>query len=317
MAGRGGVLIITNEQDLAADLVVLALERRGVDVVRCNTERMTLWRITVEPGRLWRLEDPLGRTADSTSTRSVWWRRPETPISRTHYSSASQEAAFAAQWQAALEALASVAGPRWLSPPAAIRAAEDKAAQLSAAARLGFRVPPTAWTNDAATAERAAAAGNVVAKPVTTAAWEDEDGPSFVFAQLVDQDELPGDDELALLPVAFQRPVWPKRDVRVTVIGSRVLAAVAERDQDALDWRLSPDRSWSPYALRAEDADRCAALVAQLGLGFAGIDLAIDEADDTWFLEANPNGEWGWLARGEAALPIVEALSDELTLDDV
>ncbi|MGH2970082.1 MAG: hypothetical protein ACRDK0_13610 [Solirubrobacteraceae bacterium] len=200
---------------------------------------------------------------------------------------------------------------------AAIRAAEDKATQLSAAARLGFRVPSTAWTNDAATAERAAAAGSVVAKPVTSAAWDDDDGPSFVFAQLVGQDELPGDDELALLPVAFQRPIWPKRDVRVTVIGSRVLAAVAEPDQDALDWRLSPNRSWSPYTLRAEDADRCAALVARLGLRFAGIDLAIDKADDAWFLEANPNGEWGWLAQGDAALPIVEALADELTLRDV
>ena len=213
--------------------------------------------------------------------------------------------------------MASVPGPRWVSAPAAIRAAEDKAAQLSAAARLGFRVPPTAWTNDAGTAERTAARGSVVAKPVTTAAWDDEDGPSFVFAHLIGQAELPDDDELALLPVAFQRPVWPKRDVRVTVIGNRVLAAVAEPGQGSLDWRLSPDRSWSPYTLRAEDAERCAALVAQLGLRFAGIDLAIDTSDEAWFLEANPNGEWGWLAQGDAALPIVDALADELTLRDV
>jgi hypothetical protein len=94
------------------------------------------------------------------------------------------------------------------------------------------------------------------------------------------------------------------------------LAAVAESGGDDLDWRLNPDRPWTPYALRPDDDDRCAALVAELGLRFAGVDLAVDAEDEAWFLEANPNGEWGWLVRGDAALPIVEALADELMLRD-
>lgn len=310
------VLIVTNEQDLAVDLVVLALERRGVDVLRCNTERLPAWQLTVAPGEAWELKDPLGRTASAETTRSVWWRRPEPPACPTGQVSASQREAFAAQWQAALEALASVPGPRWISPPAAIRAAEDKAAQLVAAARLGFRVPTTVWSNQARAARRVAHDGRLVAKPVTAAAWEDEHGPAFVFADLVSDDDLPA-DALSLAPMAFQRPVWPKRDVRVTVVGGRVLAAVAGRgDGDELDWRLHPDRSWSPHTLEAADADRCARLVAELGLRFGGIDLAVDGEGDVSFLEINPNGEWGWLAQ-RAQLPIVEALADDLTLDDV
>jgi len=314
MPDKRKVLIITNEQDLAADLIVLALERRGVDVLRCNTERLTHWRMTIQPGRAWHLEDRLGRTASSQTTASVWWRRPEPPVASAPLASPSQRAAFAAQWQSALEALASVPGPRWVSTPAAIRAAEDKAVQLSTAAKLGFHIPPTAWTNDSAAIAAVAVDGTVVAKPITAAAWNDEDGPAFVFAQLLDTDGLPTEEELALLPVAFQRPVWPKRDVRVTVVGPRVLAAVAEPGGDTLDWRLNPDRSWTPYALPAPEAERCARLVADLGLRFGGIDLTVDAIGDAWFLEVNPNGEWGWLAQGNAQLPIVEALSDELTL---
>jgi len=313
MPGARQVLIITNEQDLAADLVVLALERRSVDVLRCNTERLTGWRMTVRPGLAWRLEDRFGRTASSETTSSVWWRRPQAPTPSVALASASQQAAFDAQWQSTVEALASVPGPRWVSRPAAIRAAENKAAQLSVAARLGFRVPPTAWTNDRSAIATVAADGTVVAKPVTTAAWDDDDGPAFVFAQLLDAHEFPREEDLALLPAAFQRPVWPKLDVRVTVVGTQVFAAVVEPDSE-LDWRLKPDRAWTPHTLPAPEAERCARLVADLGLRFGGIDLAVDATGDAWFIEVNPNGEWGWLAQGHAQLPIVETLADDLTL---
>jgi hypothetical protein len=311
------VLIVTNEQDLAADLVVLELRRRGVDVLRCNTERLPRWQASCEPGRSWQLKDHLGRVATSDRVQGVWWRRPEAPSPPTPFASTGEESAFTAQWQALLEALASVPGPRWISPPAAIRTAEDKAMQLSLAAQLGFNVPKTVWTNDASVIGR----GSRVVKPVTTAAWSDDDGPAFVFAHLIDAEDLPTPEELALMPAAFQQPVWPKRDVRVTVIGDCVLAAVADDDASPkeLDWRLHPDRRWEAYVLAEEDRERCRTLVTTLGLRFGGIDLAVDDAGTTWFLEINPNGEWGWLAQ-QARLPIVKALCDELTLqphDDV
>lgn len=123
------VLIITNEQDLAADLVVLELERRGIPVLRCNTERLSDWKVDCRPGDSWALEDHLGRRAGSDVVRGVWWRRPEPPRSPAPLATAEETEAFRAQWHALLEGLASVPGPRWISPPGAIRAAEDKALQ--------------------------------------------------------------------------------------------------------------------------------------------------------------------------------------------
>jgi hypothetical protein len=306
------VLIVTNEQDLAADLVVLELHRRGIEVLRCNTERVTEWRATCEPGRRWQLTDHLGRSASSEGVSGVWWRRPEPPVAPISFASGDERAAFVAQWQALLESLASVPGPQWISPPAAIRTSEDKALQLATAARIGFDVPATTWTN-----LRPEPIGDtrVVVKPVTTAAWTDDDGAAFVFAQLVERSDLPQSDELSVMPMAFQVPVLPKVDVRVTVIEHSVLAAApVERDDPSapLDWRLQPDRRWGPYALSDDLQERCRALVAALGLRFGGIDLAIDDDGIAWFLEINPNGEWGWLAQ-QAKLPIVERLCDALT----
>jgi hypothetical protein len=303
------VLIITNEQDLAADLVVLELHRRGVPVLRCNTEMLCRWSITCEPGSSWTIEDHLGRTASSEHTLGVWWRRPEPPVPPVPPTSAEEQDAFTAQWQALLEGLASIPGPHWISSPAAIRTAEDKATQLSLARRLGFRVPKTIWTNDAHVVE---ALDRTVAKSITAAAWSDGDGPAFVFARLIEKEDLPDHDDLASLPVAFQQPIWPKQDVRVTVVGDCVLAAVAaDQPTTDVDWRLNPEREWTPYTLDRQESDRCKRLVAGLGLGFGGIDLVVDDQEDTWFLEINPNGEWAWLSQ-RAGLPIVEALCDEL-----
>jgi hypothetical protein len=305
------VLIVTNEQDLAADLVVLELQRRDVDVLRCNTERLPRWQATCTPGQSWRLKDDLGRLATSDQVQGVWWRRPEPPALPPPLASSEQERAFTAQWQALLESLASVPGPRWISPPAAVRAAEDKAAQLSLAANLGFNVPNTVWTNEASSINHKSP---TVVKPVTAAAWSDEGGAAFVFAQLVDFQELPPPEELTLMPASFQQPIWPKRDIRVTVVGDRVLAAAIDHPSKAeLDWRLDPDRPWRAYTLTKEDSDRCRELVATLGLRFGGIDLAVDDSGTVWFFEINPNGEWGWLTQG-ADLPIVDALCDALTL---
>jgi hypothetical protein len=308
------VLVVTNEQDLAVDLVVLELQRRGLEVLRCNTETLPEWRVVVEPGQRWLVRDSLGRVADSSGTVGVLWRRPEPPAGPASLTGDSQRQAFIDQWQATIEALASVPGPRWISRPAAIRAAEDKARQLAVARRVGFRVPATLWTNDLDTARAADAGEGVVVKAVTAACWEDDAGPAFVFAHRLQVTELPGERAFGQIPAAVQQPVSPKQDVRVTVIGERALAGHAvSSDESHLDWRLDDGCRWEPDELAPADADRCVRLTRKLDLRFGGIDLLRDQQGKTWFLEINPNGEWGWLNQN-AGLPIVEALCDELTI---
>jgi hypothetical protein len=307
------VLIITNEQDLGADYVVLELERRHVAVLRCNAERFAQWRVFLRPGRDWRLFDPQGRQISSGSTSGIWWRRPGPPTFDIGLS-AGESRALVDQWQAVAEGLASVPGPRWVSPPAAIAAAEDKARQLAAAQQLGFAVPETVWTNDLARARSLAADGRTVVKTVTAAHWEDGHEAAFVFARPLELADLPSDaSSFASAPAALQAKVDPKRDVRVTVVGSSVLAA--ETSTANLDWRVEPQAEWASHELSDDVTDKCRRLVAALGLHFGGIDLVLDANGTYWFLEINPNGEWGWLQH--CGLPIASALADVLAAVDV
>jgi glutathione synthase/RimK-type ligase-like ATP-grasp enzyme len=219
---------------------------------------------------------------------------------------------MAEQWQAFIEALESVPGPKWLSAPSAIRRAEDKALQLAEAQKVGLRVPATLITNSLSEARSFVAARRVaVSKSVTAAFWEHGENASFVYAQRVVAAELPDAQEaFGTAPIVLQELIEPKRDVRVTVVGERVLAAILE-PTSVVDWRLEPERVWRPYELPDRLERKCVALVRRLGLRFSGIDLLRDDQERLWFLEANPNGEWGWLER-RAGLRIAEAIVEEL-----
>jgi hypothetical protein len=75
---RSSVLVVTNEQDVGADFLVRELGRRGVPVVRLNTERAPTWDMSLRPVGEWRVRGR-GRELHSDHCTGVWWRRPEPP----------------------------------------------------------------------------------------------------------------------------------------------------------------------------------------------------------------------------------------------
>jgi glutathione synthase/RimK-type ligase-like ATP-grasp enzyme len=305
------VLIVTNEQDVGADFLVQELGQRGVAVVRLNTERSAAWGLSLEPGASWRCHGSM-RELRSADCSGVWWRRPEAPAPPAETGAAKQ--AVADQWYAFLAGLASVPGPTWVSDPADIRRAESKALQLQAAAQANLLVPETMWTNDILEASAFLEDGRLaVVKSVASAWWHVDGKGHFVFASPVESDTLPEAAKLAAAPVCLQRRIEPKHDIRVTIVEDVVLAAVrsAPDSSEPLDWRLGEPAGWVAHELPDQVAASCRDLVRCLNLRFAGIDLALDEAGHHWFLELNPNGEWGWLQH--AGLPIAQALADTLT----
>jgi glutathione synthase/RimK-type ligase-like ATP-grasp enzyme len=223
---------------------------------------------------------------------------------------------IADQWRAFIAALAVAKGPTWVSEPTNIRAAEEKAHQLREARSVGFSVPETLLTNDSDEARAFVDRwhGVAVVKSVASAWWEDAGQARFVYASLVTLDDLPTPERLASAPVCLQQPISPKRDVRVSVVDGTAFAAVRDISvndpEQPIDWRRARDQPWSAYPLPDEIARACCALVKRLRLRFSGIDLVLDGEGQFWFLELNPNGEWGWLQR--AGLPIAEALADTL-----
>jgi hypothetical protein len=314
------ILLVTNEQDITTDYVVLELRRRGVSYFRLNSERLPdagvqcRWRC----GRTdWEIvfEDRAVLTSDVSAG---YFRRPGVPLVQPSVTDPAELRYCGDEWSAVLRSIYLALSDKWLNAPANIARAEDKAMQLALGDEVGLRVPPTIVTNDIATAMEFMSEGATVGKAFHTGFLDDADGKvgRVIFTTRLDSGRQPTRESLSVAPVILQREILKAYDVRATVVGCRVFAATIDSQikvETIVDWRRGalPDLPHARHELPDEVASRCVSLVRLLGLRFAAIDLVLDQNGDYWFLEANPNGQWAWI-ENRTGLPISSAIVDEL-----
>ncbi len=312
-----GVLLATNKQDITTDYLVQELRRRDVPFLRLNTEDLPKTVVTfAEADALTGTIKVRGVAHDLASFGSGYYRRPERP--EPGENGASEARAYAVQeWSAAARSLWNALEGRWLNSPFAILRAEDKPRQLAVARACGLRVPPTAIGNEIDSAQSLLAAHECVIKPLRRALVEDPSGPGQVIftsklANLREEDRV----AFEAVPVIVQAQIPKRRDLRVTVVDWIAIAVAIHsqaHEETRVDWRRGERTDLLHERIDLPDAvaSACVAVVHNLNLRFAAIDLVEDRDGSFWFLEANPNGQWAWLERVEGvaiAATIVDAL---------
>ncbi|MFC4511590.1 ATP-grasp ribosomal peptide maturase [Streptomyces ehimensis] len=314
MAEERPVLVATEADDLTADMVINELNRRNVPVVRFNpadigADLTVSARFGICPAPVAGQMHTPSRTADLSRVRAVYWRRPEWP--RFPYLPPDDSRFAAAQVRYGLGGiLYALDGPLWVNHPLRIAVADYKPTQLALAQRLGLTVPPTLVTNAPADArEFIAAHGQVISKPLRWTPYERNGVPLTGWADPVTADEI--DDSVRVTPHLFQARVDKIADLRVLIVGRRTFTV--RIDSGLLDWR----RDYSALSYTVEGLPRGVnkALLAYLdhvGLVSGSFDLAVDRAGVHWWLELNPNGQWGWL-EGKTGLEMSAAFADLLT----
>jgi hypothetical protein len=312
------ILIATNSRDVTVDLIVLELQRRGAPYFRLNTEHANQLAWSLPNG------DPrsLVIKSDATSIRlsevvGAYYRRPLPPVPALGLLASVSEY-VSAEWGSILRTLWNALEGRWLNSPYAIQRAEDKPRQLSAAAARGLAVPPTLVTNDLATALEFVGGGDTIAKPLRKGLLEDRDGPGRVmFTSRLTAQDL-DHESVRQAPVIFQREIAKRSDIRVTVVDDRVFATTIlsqGHNETEVDWRRGGrlDLPHRQFELPKAIAAACVEVTRDLGLRYSAIDLVEDRAGDFWFLEANPNGQWGWIEM-RTGHPIASAIVDAMLL---
>jgi hypothetical protein len=317
MRPRPSILIATNKRDITSDFVVLELRRRNIPFLRLNTEDLPQCKVTFEPSAVdsWQLTQQDHSYALSSFTAG-YYRRPSAPIPVSEIADPIAQEYCVSEWSAVLRSLWNALEGRWLNSPFAILRAEDKPRQLAVATGLGFRVPETIITNDQQAAVGFAEQRSIVGKPLRQALLERGESGEVIFTSRLSRADLADADTVSLAPCIFQREIIKKCDVRVTVVGSNVFAvAIASQatDDTATDWRKgsNPDLVHESIELPTELAERCVALAQSLDISFGAIDLVLDQSEQYWFLEINPNGQWAWIER-RTGLPITRAIVDAL-----
>lgn len=255
---------------------------------------------------------------DLSHLRGIWYRRPEL-ITPELLGMQGPKAAYAAGALRQLNALLLTYAPAatWISDYYALRRSYNKTLQLELAARLGFTVPDTVITSSAARArafvERYPA---VIVKPIDVQLFKQSGKESLFLARKVNKTTIRYEG-LHLAPAIFQQAVDVAIDIRVTVVANKAFAAtvtgsaVDDDSSTVRDWRIANHTGSlviTAHNLPDTIAKLCVAHVHELGLQFGAIDLILDKKGTYWFLENNPNGQWGFVEEATGQ-PIGEAIA--------
>jgi glutathione synthase/RimK-type ligase-like ATP-grasp enzyme len=319
------ILILSNKWDLTVDFVVAELRRRRHAYFRLNTEDLSTGIATVRlPG--FRILASKGDVVhDLTDVVSVIWnRRPGKPFDDVRPQdrpTLSIRKFVDDQWYAWLEGLQLIPDVYWINHPKDNDAMESKIRQLQIAKHHGFQIPDTVVTNDHSEAQALlrASMNGLVAKALYSPLIEEADQDYFVFTSRLE--DMPPDtaDEMRQAPIIFQHALFPKTDYRVTVVGDRVFPVRITLGADVaaeIDWRtVKDDISFTPCELPESIVNLCRSYVQKNSLVFGAIDL-VEYQGEFYFLEINPNGEWGWLQK-PTGIPIAEALCDLMIRHDI
>lgn len=296
------ILLVTNKEDVTVDLVIMELQRRGREFFRLNTEDLPAARIAIEDQGSVSIEHN-GRMLCSEVITCAYYRRPGRPDVAAYASDANDQLYGLGEYLTFLDYLYHSLEGKWLNSPGAIQDAENKPKQLRIARDLGFNVPRTLITNDSNAAQTFLKSHTSIAKPLKNARLNHGQlGDEIAFTTSLDNlsDNALDFAGLAIAPVIFQHQIEKQYDIRVTVVGGAVFATAIHSqvsDDTRIDWRKSSGTTLEHQSIHlpADIKGMCLTLTKRLGLSFGAIDLILDINGNYWFLEINPNGQWGWI----------------------
>lgn len=315
------IFIISNERDIATDLFVMSLKKRGVGFVRLNTDVLltgTNFLIGLDQHPRVKLVQ-YGQELNLSEVGSVWYRRPVLPKMRIK---SSQEKAFTErEILAVLDSMWGLLADKfWVSPPYAIRDASRKLIQLSVAKELGFNIPETIVTNSFEEVKRFFTDyhGLMIYKPITVGRLSPNTSTTqlMVYSKKIGVTDLPKMRLVANCPGMFQKYINKKYELRVTVVGDKVFPTKINSQrysEKRVDWRKGKyiKEMFTKCEIPRDIERKTVNFMNRFGLQFGAFDLIVDENNNITFLECNPNGEWGWI-EDCTKMPITDALIDLL-----
>jgi glutathione synthase/RimK-type ligase-like ATP-grasp enzyme len=259
--------------------------------------------------RAFALTFPDGRRVSMDEVTAVWWRRPQpfrlpptvTDPTNAQFALSEAATAFQGMWQASTAL--------WVNNVTRDMAAIHKPSQLALAAQLGFSIPETLMTNspEEARAFWARYPGEVIFKTViaTPYAWRETRTLRPEAAALA--------HTIRLAPVIFQRYIPAVVDLRITAVGTRLLAAEVHSQQGdyPVDVRANRNLVYRPHVLPPDIERKLLALMRRLGLEYGAIDMRLTPGGEYVFLEVNPAGQFLYVEMA-AGIPIAATLAQHL-----
>ncbi|GAT80667.1 30S ribosomal protein S6 modification protein RimK [Streptomyces sp. F-3] len=306
------VLILTGQEDVTADMVVMHLNAASVPVVRLDPADLTAGAALSGEyvhGSFHGHLSTGGRLVSIHGLRSIWVRRPGVPAARA----AQPSAWLTEEASQALYGMLRGCTARWMNHPDAARRARHKPWQLRLAQRSGLPVPATLITTfPQAAREFAERFPDLVVKPVSGA--HPQEPPRAVPTSRVAPDT--DFSAVAYGPTLLQRRIAKRADIRLTAVGGTLMAArketPADADPDEVDVRFATsDVPWRPAEVPPRVAAAVHTYLREAELAYGAFDFAEDADGTWWFLECNQSGQFGFI-EVETGQPLARTIAEWL-----
>jgi ATP-grasp ribosomal peptide maturase len=311
------VLILADDLDPSVDAMIVELDRRGVPVVRLNTEWFPQ-RLTLDAefcsGRWVGTLRTTERHVELAGIRGVWRRSPTTfrfPVELT----ASERQHAHTEAKLGLGGVLMSLPVRWINSPDHAATAGYKPIQLCTAAAAGLAVPATLITNCAPAVRRFTANREVVTKMLGAPSIHEAGGRRVAYTELLTAQLVADLDGIEHTANQFQQWVSKDHEARVIAVGEKLfsVAIYAHSAAAKVDWRTDyASLSYAVIELPEAVAAGIRQIMRSLHLSYGAFDFVIDGDNQWWFLEINPGGQYGWLEE-QAGIPVTSAIADLLT----
>jgi hypothetical protein len=301
------ILILTNSIDPHADFLIEQLRARSILFTRIDTDlffnKQALAYSTTRSD------------LNLEQVTVIWNRRPQTPVIQTVAYQPHVHEFCAREAEAALFGQLLALDAIWVNDPYANKRAGHKVLQLNTAKQIGFSVPETLVSNDPERViEFVTRLGECVYKPLTWGVVGTGDGSTAaIYASVIGSKQL-APESIRLCPGIYQQTIQKARELRVTCMGNELHAVSIEGSLSVgIDIRREMiNLPHMLFDLDSNTTELCQRLRNSFGLLYCAIDLVQDTDGKIWFLEVNPNGQWGWIEK-KTGLPLRESMIRLLT----
>ncbi|HCN48789.1 MAG TPA: ATP-grasp ribosomal peptide maturase [Chryseobacterium sp.] len=309
------ILCITHSQDFYnIDLFFEYLSSRNIPFFRLNSDRLNHFQKISVNENTFELTDESGNTIHSDHIKGVWHRKAWR-ISVPEELDEDYEKIFLNEYGNLRYNLMTVLEDiPWINPYENEKKIDgNKMLQLKIAQKNNLIIPKTVYSNDEekiTTFFHQYCKGKGIAKLHGVTA-KTMSGENMTSTMVIEEDTLEHLSDIAYCPMIFQPYIDKEYELRIVYIDGEFFTGMINNSENA-DWRIAREGYfWSAYELPGSVKKNLTSMMKEMGLYIGAIDMIKGKDGQYYFLEVNPQGEWGMLQK-ELGFPIAEKIADNL-----
>ncbi len=309
------ILCITHSQDFYnIDLFFEYLASQNIPYFRLNSDRLNhLQKISIHEDSF-ELTDESGNTIHSDTIKGVWHRKAWR-ISAPEELDQDYEKIFLNEYGSLrYNLMTALEHIPWINPYENEKKIDgNKILQLKIAQRNNLTIPKTIFSNDEekiTTFFYQYCQGKAIAKLHGVTA-KTMSGENMISTTIIEEESLEHLSDISYCPMIFQPYIDKEYELRIVYVDGEFFTGKINNSENA-DWRVAREGYfWEEYELPDTIKANLTSMMKEMGLYIGAIDMIKGRDGAYYFLEVNPQGEWGMLQK-ELGFPIAERIADNL-----